>query len=167
MKSSIKYLALILVVFSYGGASYAQNNNKNNTGTYASGPFYLQLGGTDMGEILAWSWGASFSVNTGSVGGGGAGKANLGDMSIVRYIDANSPPLLQRLLSGQQIPEVVLSSANMEINLKQVYVTAYAPGGTSERNTAMTEALTLSFDKVQYTVNGVSTCWDHAMYKAC
>lgn len=41
--------------------------------------------------VLAWSWGASNSGTTHMGGGGGAGKANVQDLSLTRSTDAQSP----------------------------------------------------------------------------
>jgi len=164
MRSSFKYLILSLLVFSVGGATYAQNKKDS----YATGPFYLQVGPTDMGEILAWSWGASMPPSSGiGGGGGGASKVSFQELSIVRYTDKFSPQLLQSLAVGGTLPSVILSSGDVEIKLEMALITSYAPSGTSERNTALTEGITFAFAKVVYSVNGATACFDLSKGEVC
>ena len=50
-------------------------------------------------DVLAWSWGhesQSGSMHVG--GGGGAGKANIQDVSLTKYVDKASTNLIRKLL---------------------------------------------------------------------
>ena len=57
---------------------------------------YLTFNGAKL-DVLAYSWGASNS-GPGTIGGGaGAGKVNVQDLSIVRFVGAGSQEFLQGL----------------------------------------------------------------------
>ena len=60
-------------------------------------------------DVLAWSWGASNSGTTHLGGGSGAGKANVQDISVTKYIDKSSPTLLLNTMNGKHIPTALLT----------------------------------------------------------
>ena len=45
-------------------------------------------------DVLSWSWGMIQSGTTHMGGGGGAGKVNVQDLSITKYVDKSSPILM-------------------------------------------------------------------------
>jgi type VI secretion system secreted protein Hcp len=45
-------------------------------------------------DVLAWSWGMSNSGTAHMGGGAGAGKANIQDVSLTKYVDASSAALM-------------------------------------------------------------------------
>ena len=59
-------------------------------------------------DVLAWSWGISNSGTTHQGGGGGAGKANVQDLSFTKYIDVSSHALLLAASNGQHYPKANL-----------------------------------------------------------
>ncbi len=88
-------------------------------------------------DVLAWSWGME---NPGSAsapatgGGGGAGKANFQDLSITKWVDKATPPLMLHCASGKHIEEAVLTvrKSGQErpaefymLTLKNILVTSY------------------------------------------
>jgi len=60
-------------------------------------------------DVLAWSWGMSQSGSMHTGGGGGAGKVNVQDLSITKYLDKASPNLMQFCSSGKHYPEAKLT----------------------------------------------------------
>lgn len=109
-------------------------------------------------EVLAWSWGAS---QTGSfqkgTGGGGAGKVNVNDLSITKYIDSSSTVLLSSLCKGAHFKDAKLVCRKaggdspvdfLEIKLDNVIVTGLSTGG-SQGEELVTENVTLNFEKFE------------------
>lgn len=118
--------------------------------------------------VLAWSWGASNSGTTHEGGGGGAGKANIQDLSITRYADGQSPLFFNALARGQHVATVVLVDGSTTIMLTTVLITSYSTGDSPDaKTTTRTENITFNFAKITYTVNGVTTCFDIAANTPC
>ena len=113
---------------------------------------------THKGEIdvLAWSWGVSNSGTTHSGGGGGAGKANVQDLSFTKYLDKSTPDLLLSSLNGKHWDQAVLVVRKagetpleyLKVTLSEVLVTSVSQGGSGGED-RLTENVTLNFAKVK------------------
>jgi len=109
-------------------------------------------------DVLAWSWSASQSGTTHMGAGSGAGKADVKDISVTKYIDSASHMLLQHVFDGKHIPEATLvvrkaGGTPLEyvvIKMTDVLITSVSTGGTGGDN-MLTENVTLNFAKVNYT----------------
>lgn len=60
-------------------------------------------------EVLSWSWGMSQTGTTHRGTGGGAGKVNVQDISITKYVDSASPGLTLACCNGKHFDEIVLT----------------------------------------------------------
>ena len=113
-------------------------------------------------EVLAWSWGGSQSgtFHKGS-GGAGAGKANINDLTVTKYMDTASTVLFKSLCEGKHFADAKLVSRKaggaspvdfLEIKLTNVMVTNVSVGG-SQGDELPHENITLNFEKfeVKYT----------------
>jgi type VI secretion system secreted protein Hcp len=106
-------------------------------------------------DVLAWSWGMSQSGTMHMATGGGAGKANVQDMSFTHWLDKASPNLMKACASGAHIKEAVLTcrSAGKEpleyliITMEQCIVTSVQLGGSGGED-RFTENFTLNFARV-------------------
>lgn len=107
-------------------------------------------------DVLSWSWGMSQSGTMHGLGGGGAGKANVTDLNITKYIDASSCALMQACLSGEHIDEALLTVRKaggkepleyLKIKMTNLLVTAVQTGGSGGED-KLTENVTLNFEKV-------------------
>ena len=103
-------------------------------------------------DILAYSWGASQAGTTHMGGGGGGGKANFQDLSVTKYIDASSVPLLQYLTQGTHIDEGTLTVRKagedpleyIVFEMEDIIVTSISTGGSGGED-RLTENVTLNF----------------------
>jgi len=112
---------------------------------------------THKGEIdvLAWSWGMSNSGSAHMGGGAGAGKANVQDLSLTKYIDLASPDLMLACCNGKHFPEATLTVRKagetpleyLKIKLTEILVTSVSTGGSGGED-RLTENVTLNFAKV-------------------
>jgi type VI secretion system secreted protein Hcp len=110
-------------------------------------------------DVLAWSWGISNSGTTHQGGGGGAGKANVQDLSFTKYTDSSSHALLLACSNGQHYPtaNLVVRKAGgkgapieyIKIAMDEVLVTSVSCGGSGGED-RLTENVTLNFAKVKY-----------------
>jgi type VI secretion system secreted protein Hcp len=109
-------------------------------------------------DVLAWSWGMSQSGSFHVGGGGGAGKVDVQDMSITKYIDKSSTDLMLHVANGAHIPEAVLTVRKaggdpvdyLVIEMKKVLVTSVSTGGSGGED-RLTENLSLNFAEVKVT----------------
>ncbi|WP_338485498.1 type VI secretion system tube protein Hcp [Pseudomonas trivialis] len=107
-------------------------------------------------DVLNWSWGMAQSGNMHVGGGGGAGKVNIQDLSLTKYVDKASPNLMMHCASGKHIDKVKLTVRKvggesqveyMVINLEEVLVTSLSTGGSGSDD-RLTENVTLNFAQV-------------------
>lgn len=107
-------------------------------------------------DVLAWSWGASNSGTAHMGGGAGAGKVNVQDLSITKYIEKSSPALLLACCKGTHYDdaELIVRKAGdtpleyVKILLTDVLITAVSTGGSGGED-RLTENVTLNFAKVK------------------
>jgi type VI secretion system secreted protein Hcp len=104
-------------------------------------------------DILAWSWGMSQTGTTHISTGGGAGKVNVQDLSLTKYVDSSTPGLMQACCSGKHFDEAVLtmqkaggeeSVEHMIITMKDVIVSSVSSGSSSGED-QQTENFTINF----------------------
>lgn len=106
-------------------------------------------------DILAWSWGMSNSGSTHMGSGSGAGKANFQDISVTKYIDKASCPIMFACASGQHIEKATLTVRKaggtpveyFVITLTNVLVSSYSTGGSGGED-RLTENVSLNFGQV-------------------
>ncbi len=108
-------------------------------------------------DVLAWSWGMSQAASTHIGGGGGAGKANVQDISFTKYVDKSSPELMKACLTGRHITEATLVVRKagdkpleyMTIKISDIIVSSVSTGGSGGED-RLTENVTLNFSQVDY-----------------
>ena len=110
-------------------------------------------------DVLAWSWGASQSGSTHMGGGSGAGKVNVQDLSITKYVDAASADLWKAVCEGTHFDDATLvvrkaggkdAVEYIKLEMNQVIVTSLSNGGSGGED-RLTENVTLNFAKFKYT----------------
>jgi type VI secretion system secreted protein Hcp len=112
----------------------------------------------DWIQILSWSWGASQVTSVAGTGGSGAGKADLSDFSIMKFLDKASTPLFKSLTTGGHIKtgtmEAVKSGGNgkpfLKVDFQELFVTSQQLSASSE---IPTESISFSYNqiKVEYS----------------
>jgi type VI secretion system secreted protein Hcp len=119
----------------------------------------LRDGHKDEIDVLAWSFGGSNPSSIGIGTGGGAGRANLQDISLTKYVDAASPGLFQAMCSGKHFPEGTLSIYKagggkplkyLELKFKEMFPSSVSTGGSGGED-RLTENVTFAFAKVTIT----------------
>jgi len=107
-------------------------------------------------DVLAWSWGMSNSGSAHVGGGVGAGKANVQDLSLTKYIDKSSCDLMLACCTGKHYTDATLVVRKagttpleyLTITMTEVMVTAVSTGGSGGED-RLTENVTLNFAKVK------------------
>jgi type VI secretion system secreted protein Hcp len=108
-------------------------------------------------DVLAWSWGMSNSGSFHVGGGGGAGKVNMQDLSVTKWVDISSPVLQLYCANGDHFSKAVLTVRKsgkkpleyIKILMEQVMVTSVSTGGSGGED-KLTENITLNFAKVKF-----------------
>jgi type VI protein secretion system component Hcp len=125
--------------------------------------------GTDAFDVLAWSLGASNTVDL-IGGGGGAGKVNVQDLNVSKAFDACSPALLGAVTTGKAFPTLTLAATNKDgttttVTLSDVRVTSWQAGGSS--TTPASESASFAFSKfcVADGSSGAKFCYDLKLSK--
>lgn len=106
-------------------------------------------------DVLAWSWGISQSGTMHSGSGGGAGKANVQDLSFTTYFDNAVPTMMNAVCVGDHHDEATLvvrkaGTTPLEyitVVMTEVMVTSVSTGGSGGED-RLTANVTLNFAKV-------------------
>lgn len=111
-------------------------------------------------DVLAWSWGSSNSGTAHMGGGGGAGKVNVQDLSVTKYIDKSSTDLMLACCNGKHFPEMTLTVRKagekpleyVILKMTDCLITSLSTGGSGGED-RLTENVSINFAKVevQYT----------------
>jgi type VI secretion system secreted protein Hcp len=107
-------------------------------------------------DVLAWSFGMSNSGSTHAGGGGGAGKVNVQDLSVTKYVDSSSPALMLACCNGAHFASALLTVRKagktpleyIKITMTEVLITSVSTGGSGGED-RLTENVSLNFSKVQ------------------
>lgn len=109
-------------------------------------------------DVLAWSWGMSQSGTTHMGPGAGAGKVNIQDISLTKYIDSASHSLVQCCCQGKHFGEALLTVRKaggdkpleyVVIKMTDVIVSSVSTGGSGGED-RLTENVSLNFAKVNF-----------------
>jgi type VI secretion system secreted protein Hcp len=116
-------------------------------------------------DVLAWSWGASQSGTMHMGSGGGAGKVNVQDISVTKWIDKSSTDLLLHVCNGEHYPKATLTCRKaggdaleyLTITLTDVMITSLSTGGSGGED-RLTENISLNFAefKIKYAEQGAT-----------
>jgi type VI secretion system secreted protein Hcp len=107
-------------------------------------------------DVLAWSWGLSQSGTTHMGAGAGAGKVNVQDLSITKWIDKASPVLMLFCANGKHVEEAILTVRKagenpleyFKVKMTDVIITSVSTGGSGGED-RLTENVSLNFAKVE------------------
>jgi type VI secretion system secreted protein Hcp len=112
----------------------------------------------DEMDILAWSWGMSQSGTTHMGSGGGAGKVNVQDLSVTKYVDNATPTLMKFCCKGKHIDtgKLTVRKAGDEpleyivIEFQELLISSISTGGSGGED-RLTENLSLNFREFHLT----------------
>jgi len=104
-------------------------------------------------HIESFSWGLNQTGAHGTGGGGGAGKVSVHDISITKFVEKSSPPLLQACASGKHIPNGLITVRKagekpleyLKIKLMDILISSVQFAGHG--SDLLTENVTLNFAK--------------------
>ncbi len=110
-------------------------------------------------DVLAWNWGMTQSGSFHTGGGGGAGKVDVQDMAITKWLDKSSPILMLYASNGDHFPTAKLTVRKagkdpleyLIITMTKVMITSVSTGGSGGED-KLTENVILNFSdvKVEY-----------------
>lgn len=110
-------------------------------------------------DVLQWSWGMSQSGTTHLGPGGGAGKVNVQDLTLTKYVDMATHDLLKHCATGTHIAdgELIVRKAGatpleyLKISMKDLIVSSYQTGGSGDGMDRVMETVTLNFAQYEVT----------------
>lgn len=108
-------------------------------------------------DVLAWSWGMSQSGTTHAGPGAGAGKVNVQDISITKYVDKSSPKIQLFCCNGKHVPTALLvvrkAGENpleyIKITMTDIIISSVSTGGSGGED-RLTENVSLNFATVKF-----------------
>jgi type VI secretion system secreted protein Hcp len=108
-------------------------------------------------DLIAWNWGMTQSGTTHLASGGGAGKVNVHDLTVTKWLDRATPLLMKYCSKGTHIPELTLTVRKagdkpleyVKIKMKDAIISAVNSGG-SGNDDRLTETTTINFAKVEF-----------------
>ena len=113
----------------------------------------------DQMEVLSYSWSVSQQKSgaPSTAGSLTSGRADFGDLSIVKAIDKASPLIAGACASGKHLGDATLTLCRageeqepfMEYKLTDVLVTSYRPGGNGQRESLPLEEVSLAYGKIE------------------
>jgi type VI secretion system secreted protein Hcp len=121
-------------------------------------------GHADEIEILSFSFGANQTGSFHKGGqGGGAGKASISDLNIMKEVDKSSPLLFQACATGRHIPEATIYSQKAggnnapvtyyEIKMTDLMVSSHQNSGSGGSD-ALMETVTFNFARLDFVYTG-------------
>lgn len=107
-------------------------------------------------DVLAWSWGMTQTGTMHTGGGGGAGKVDVHDISLTKYVDKATPTLMKMCCNGKHIKQALLTVRKagehpldyLKIKMSDVLVSSINDGG-SGGDERLTENVTFDFAKYE------------------
>jgi len=131
------------------------------SGSESGGPAPVNAGCID---VLAWSWGQTYSVDFAS-GVAGSGKVSFDDLTIVKEMDRASDDLLSLVSTGKTVPsgefKQYLNCADcegqgpiVEIKMRPLLITSVSNGSANSDSRAG-ETITMTYDEVTLCVASV------------
>jgi type VI secretion system secreted protein Hcp len=117
-------------------------------------------------DVLSWEWGMTQSGTTHKGTGGGAGKVQVRDLAIIKYVDKATPNLVKACCNGKHFSKALLTVRKageqpleyLKIKMEKVLITAVDSGTGVEANGSdeddrLREKVSLNFAKmeVEYT----------------
>ena len=117
-------------------------------------------------EIVAtsFSFGMSNPASVSSGGGISVGKANVSDLTITKFLDSASVPLMQACAQGSVLTTVTLtlrdqSGAQVEfykVKLTNAVITSVQTSGAASSDTRPGETVTIAYQKISWTYQRVT-----------
>jgi type VI secretion system secreted protein Hcp len=106
-------------------------------------------------DVLSWSWGMSNSGTAHVGGGAGAGKVNVQDLCVSKYVDSSSPKLMLNCCNGQHFAKAQLTVRKaggtaieyIKVKMETVLISGITSGGSLGED-RLTENVILNFAKV-------------------
>lgn len=108
-------------------------------------------------DILSWSWGMSTTGSFAVGAGGSAGKANIQDVNITKFLDKSSTSFMKALVGNAHADSATFTVSKgtgdertkyFTVKLSPVMVTSYNLSG-SDGTDLMMESITLGFQKYE------------------
>ena len=105
-------------------------------------------------DVISWSWGMTQSGTTHAGPGGGAGKVNVQDLSLTKYIDSATPNLAKFCCTGEHFKKAVLTVRKagktpleyLKVTMEEGIISGLSTGGSGGSD-RLTETVTLNFAK--------------------
>lgn len=105
-------------------------------------------------DIVSWNWGMSQPATFQTGSGGGSSKPNVQDLSLTKYLDKATTPMMQKLCKGTHFEKAKLTVRKVTgdtpldylvIEMRKVIMSSYSTGAGMGSDDRIMENLTLNF----------------------
>ncbi|MBJ6726842.1 Hcp family type VI secretion system effector [Geomesophilobacter sediminis] len=108
-------------------------------------------------DVLSWSWGITQAATSHIGSGGGAGSADVKDITFTKYVDRSSPILIKNTHSGIPIKNAVFvvrkagkqQNEFLKIRLEDCFISSITTGGSGGQE-RLTENVSLTFSRYTF-----------------
>lgn len=108
-------------------------------------------------DIYSFSWGLSNSASGHTGGGSGTGIANVGDLTVSKYVDASTNKLILFCYNGKHVGNGKLHVRRaggddkveyLTYEMTEIFITNFSQSNSSGGSDLASESVTLNFSKV-------------------
>jgi type VI secretion system secreted protein Hcp len=107
-------------------------------------------------DIESFSWGMSQTGSGHRSTGGGTGKVDVGDISIMKFVDKSSPSIMLACANGKHIPKgkITVRKAGenpldyLTVDIENILISSYQTSG-AEGGDRVSESVSINFGKVK------------------
>ncbi len=111
----------------------------------------------DQIQLISWSWGMTQTGSTHQGTGSGAGKVDVHDLVLTKYIDAASPTIALACCKGTHFDSAVLTCRKaggtaleyVTLTLTDIIITSYNVSGDGDER--LKDAVALNFGKYKFS----------------
>jgi type VI secretion system secreted protein Hcp len=112
----------------------------------------------DQIQVLSWGWGMTQNGTTHSAQGGGAGKVEVHDLQVIKYIDSSSPTVALGCAKGTHYDTATLTMRKaggtaleyVTLTLTDLIISSYSVS-MSDGEDLLKETVALNFSKFKYS----------------
>jgi type VI secretion system secreted protein Hcp len=114
-------------------------------------------------QLLSYSWGGTQTTSVAGTGGSGAGKVNLSELAVTKYLDKATPKLFKSMVAGTHIANATLTAIKagtegkpfLTVTLGELFVTSIHLSASTE---VPVESVSFSYNtiKIDYSTQDES-----------
>jgi type VI secretion system secreted protein Hcp len=118
---------------------------------------------SEASNVTSYQFGAGLGVSSAAGGNRTVSQPSISEVTITRYVDADSPLYFRALTKRDPIGDVIIEDGDLSMELKDVIISGYsvsAAASANPRKGPQSESISLNFTRIIYSVAGGTACFD-------